>query len=108
MAKDRLILKCGDSEEVFFQQQQVEQIKALREKAAKESTEKYNEEHQYHCFRCGTPSLVEIQKGKCTIDICVNEDCGAIHLDSGELEAMLQDKDLIKGIKKSVFDLFKK
>ena len=105
--KDRIILKCGDSEEVYFQQQQAEQIKALREKAAKEGAGQYSEEHKYHCFRCGTDSLVEVQKGKCIIDICVNEGCGAVHLDPGELEAMLQDKNLIKDVKKSIFSIFK-
>jgi hypothetical protein len=105
--KDRIILKCGDSEEVYFQQQQAEQIKALREKVAQEGASQYNEDHKYHCFRCGTDSLVEVQKGKCIIDICVNEGCGAVHLDPGELEAMLQDKNLIKDVKKSIFSIFK-
>ena len=104
--KDRIILKVGDSEDVYFKQQQAEQIKALREKVANENVEKYNEEHKYHCFRCGTDSLVEVQKGKCIIDICINEGCGAVHLDPGELEVMLQDKDLIKDVKKSIFNIF--
>ena len=105
--KDRIILKCADSEEVFFQQQQAEQVRQLREKSEKETAEKYKEDHKYHCFRCGTDSLVEVQKGKCVIDICVNEDCGAVHLDPGELETILQDKSLIKDVKKSVFLIFK-
>ncbi|MBN1833128.1 MAG: zf-TFIIB domain-containing protein [Deltaproteobacteria bacterium] len=105
--KDRIIVKCGDSEEVFFQQQQADQIKKLREKSAKETAEQYREDHKYHCFRCGTDSLVEVQKGKCVIDICVNEGCGAVHLDPGELETILQDRNLIKQVKKSVFLIFK-
>ena len=106
-AKDRIILKCGDSEEVFFQQQQAEQVRKLREKSEKDTAEKYREDHKYHCFRCGTDSLVEVQKGKCIIDICVNDNCGAVHLDPGELETILQDKNLIKDVKKSVFLIFK-
>jgi len=106
-AKDRIILKCADSEEVFFQQQQEEQIRRLREKCEREIAEKYREDHKYHCFRCGTDSLVEVQKGKCIIDICVNEECGAVHLDPGELETILQDKNLIKDVKKSIFHIFR-
>lgn len=98
--KDRIILKVGDSEEVFFQQQQAEQIRALRKKVANEGAKKYSDEHKYHCFRCGTESLVEVQKGNSIIDICINEGCGAVHLDPGELEAMLQDKTLIRDVKK--------
>ena len=104
---ERIKIRCGDSEDIFFKQREQEQIKALREKAKKESSEQYCGAHKYHCFRCGTQSLVEIQKGKCIIDICINENCGAIHLDAGELEAMLQDKRLIKDVRKSIFDIFK-
>lgn len=106
-AKDRIILICADSEEVFFQQQQAEQIRKLREKSEKDAGEQYKEDHKYHCFRCGTDSLVEVQKGKCVIDICVNEECGAVHLDPGELETILQDKNLIRDVKKSVFAIFR-
>jgi hypothetical protein len=106
-AKDRIILKCADSEEVFFQQQQEEQIRKLREKCERETAEKYREDHKYHCFRCGTDSLVEVRKGKCIIDICVNEECGAVHLDPGELETILQDKNLIRDVKKSIFHIFR-
>ena len=103
----RIILKCDGAEEIYFQQQQAEQIKALREKNANETVHKYNEEHKYHCFRCGTNSLVEVQKGKCIIDICVNEGCGAVHLDPGELETVLKDKNLIRDVKNSIFNIFK-
>jgi len=106
--QERIIIRSGDREDIFFKQKEQEQIKALREKAQKECTEKYCTEHKYHCFRCGTQSLVQIQKGKCIVDICINDNCGAIHLDAGELEAMLEDKTLIKDIRKSVFDIFKK
>ena len=105
--KDRVILKCADNEEVFFQQQQAEQVRKLRERSEKETAGQYKEDHKYHCFRCGTDSLVEVQKGKCVIDICVNEECGAVHLDPGELETILQDKNLIRDVKKSVFLIFR-
>lgn len=106
MTKERLVI-CIDSEEVYFNQEDQEKIRALREKATKEKEEQYQEDHKYHCFRCGTKSLVEIQKGNVTIDICVNEGCGAVHLDPGELEELLKDPSLIKNAKSSIFNIFK-
>ena len=96
-----------NKEDSFFAQQAQEQIKNLREKAALESDRKYREEHLYHCFRCGTKSLVEIQKGKVSVDICVNEKCGAVHLDAGELDALLTDREFVKKARKSISDIFK-
>ena len=43
-AKDRIILKCADNEEVFFQQQQAEQVRKLREKSEKETAEQYKDD----------------------------------------------------------------
>jgi len=94
-------------EDAFFAQQQQEQIRSLREKSAQDSDQKYRAEHEYHCFRCGTKSLVEIQKGKVAVDICVNEKCGALHLDAGELDALLEDREFIKKARKGIFDIFK-
>ena len=68
---ERVILKVSEGEDIFFKKQEQEQIKALREKNEKERSEQYSEAHQYHCFRCGTPSLVEVQKGKVVVDICI-------------------------------------
>ena len=104
--RDRVILKCSEGEEIFFKKQEQQQIKALREKTAKERDDKYSEEHQYHCFRCGTPSLVEVQKGKCIVDVCINEGCGAVHLDPGELEFMLKNRGVISSIASSVSSVF--
>jgi PP-loop superfamily ATP-utilizing enzyme len=103
---DRLKLKV-DKEESFFAQQAQQQIKTLREKAAQENSQRYQDEHKYHCFRCGTKSLVEIQKGKVSIDLCVNEKCGALHLDAGELDALFDDQGFVKKARKSIFDIFK-
>ncbi len=94
-------------EEAFFVQQEREQIMALRKKANLDGDREYRDKHEYHCFRCGTESLVEIQKGKVSVDICVNEKCGALHLDAGELDALLEDRDFIKKARKSIFDIFK-
>lgn len=92
MADDRDKVKVllppeGDSEDVFFKENDRKLIQALREKAAKESDAKYREDHKGHCFRCGTKSLAEIKRGNVTIDVCINQGCGAVHLDPGELEA---------------------
>lgn len=103
---DHLKLKVN-KEDSFFAQKEQEQIKALREKAAQDNSQKYQDEHKYHCFRCGTKSLVEIQKGKISIDLCVNEKCGALHLDAGELDALFEDLSFVKKARKSIFDIFR-
>lgn len=97
-----------DREELFFQEEDQKLIKMLREKSAKEATERYREEHKGHCFRCGTKSLVEIDRGDIKIDICANEDCSAVHLDPGELEEILKDEKSISSIRKTFLSVFKK
>jgi hypothetical protein len=110
MSKDRVLLKIkgemGD-EELYFKEQEQNQIKKLREKSAEEANEKYCEEHKDHCFRCGTRSLVEVDRGDVKIDICVNKDCGAMHLDPGELEAIMKDQKSIITVSKAIFNVFK-
>ncbi len=96
------------SEEAYFIEQDQKTIKNLRKKAAQEASTKYCEEHKNHCFRCGTQSLVEVDRGDVLVDICVNENCGAIHLDPGELEKILKDERVISVIRKSVFAVFTK
>ena len=103
---DHLTLQMN-KEDHFFAQQAKEQIKALREKSAQEANKKYRDEHEYHCFRCGTKSLVEIQKGDVSVDICVNEKCGALHLDAGELDILFANQASVKKARKSIFDIFK-
>lgn len=110
MSKDQSLLKIkgeiGD-EELYFKEQEQNQIKNLREKSAKEANEKYCEEHKDHCFRCGTRSLVEVDRGDVKIDICVNKDCGAVHLDPGEMEAIMKDQKSIITVSKAIFNVFK-
>ncbi|MFZ5564984.1 MAG: zf-TFIIB domain-containing protein [Thermodesulfobacteriota bacterium] len=106
MADKNLVVQI-DGEEVYFKKKEQEQIKALREKAARENDRKYRDEHKGHCFRCGTPSLVEIHKGNVVVDICVNEGCGAVHLDPGELETFLEQRADAKSISKAIFGIFK-
>jgi hypothetical protein len=94
-------------EEAYFKEQEQKLIKELREKSAKDKNEIYCEEHKDHCFRCGTKSLIEVDRGDIKIDICVNENCGAVHLDPGELEAILKDQKSIFQIRKTVLSIFK-
>ena len=110
MAEERVLVKIKSgltTEEAHFKEQDEKLIKELREKTAAERNEKYSEEHKNHCFRCGTKSLVEVERGYVRVDICVNENCGAIHLDPGELEQILKDNRVISVIRKSVFSVFK-
>jgi len=95
------------SEEAYFKEKEQKMIKDLREKAGEEASARYSEEHKHHCFRCGTKSLVEIDRGDMKVDICVNDNCGAVHLDPGELEQILKDKKGILIIRKSLFAIFK-
>ena len=97
-----------DQEDLHFKEEDKKLIQMLREKAAKEKDNEYREAHKHHCFRCGTESLVEIDRGDIKIDICANEDCGAIHLDPGELEQILKDEKAIITIRNSFLALFRK
>lgn len=111
MAKETLTV-CIQSEidrgELYFKEEDEKLIQRLREKAVQEANNRYREDHKNHCFRCGTPSLVEIDRGDIKIDICANEGCGAIHLDPGELEQILKDKNAISSIRKPFLALFTK
>src|SRR5210317_496204 len=95
------------SEEVFFAERDQKKLRELREKAKEEATKKYTEEHKYHCFRCGTQSLAEIDEGKVKIDICVNENCGALHLDPGELKEIIKDQGSLSAAKNAFLSVFK-
>jgi len=96
------------SEEAFFAERDQRKLRELREEAAAEATEKYCEEHKYHCFRCGSQSLAEIDEGNVKIDICVNENCGAIHLDPGELKEIIKDQRALSAAKNAFLSVFKK
>jgi hypothetical protein len=91
------------SEEAFFAERDQHKLRELREKAAEEATKKYCDEHTYHCFRCG-----EIDEGNVKIDICVNENCGAIHLDPGELKEIIKDQRALSAAKNAFLSVFKK
>ena len=95
------------SEGSFFAERDQKLLRELRARATAESTKKYCDEHKYHCFRCGTQSLAEIDEGNVKIDICVNENCGAIHLDPGELKEIIKDQGALSAAKKAFLSVFK-
>ena len=105
--KVSVIIKTGDHEELYFKEQEQKKIKKLREQIEHESNKKYREEHKQHCFRCGTESLAEISYESVKVDICINENCGAMHLDPGELEMIMKDQGGLDKIRKAVFSIFK-
>jgi len=111
MTKKRVSVKIQPkkgSEEAYFAERDKHKLRELREKSAAEATKKYGEEHKYHCFRCGTQSLAEIDEGNVKIDICVNENCGAIHLDPGELKEIIKDQSSLSSAKNAFLSVFKK
>lgn len=95
------------AEQSFFAERDQRLLRELREKATREISQKYCEEHKYHCFRCGTKSLAEIDEGNVKIDICVNENCGAIHLDPGELKSIIKDQNALSAAKKAFLSVFR-
>ena len=95
------------TEKSFFAERDQKLLRELRKKATLETTQKYCEDHKYHCFRCGTKSLAEIDEGNVKIDICVNENCGAIHLDPGELKSIIKDQNALSAAKKAFLSVFK-
>lgn len=107
MINDRVIIKVSD-EDLHFREEERKQIEKLRAMAAKEADEAYSEAHKNHCFRCGTHSLVEVEHKNVKIDICVNEGCGAVHLDPGEMEKILEgEKGVFSKVTNSIFLVFK-
>ena len=107
MKNDRVIINVSD-EDLHFREEERKQIEKLRAKAAKESDDAYSQTHKNHCFRCGTQSLVEVEHKNVKIDICVNEGCGAVHLDPGEMEKILEgEKGVFSKVSKSIFLVFK-
>jgi hypothetical protein len=89
----KFLSKKGGSEKAFFAKSDEIKLRQFREMAAIEANK--NE------------SLAEIVKGKVKIDICVNENCGAIHLDHGELEELIKDQSMLSATKKAFLSVFK-
>ena len=52
--------------------------------------------------------MIEIDHGRIKIDMCVNADCGAVHLDPGEMEKILEgERGLFYKVKHSLFSVFR-
>ncbi|NTW77635.1 MAG: hypothetical protein HGB33_07680 [Syntrophaceae bacterium] len=109
MVKEKVsvIIKTGDHEETYFKEREKEKIIKLREQVEHEANQNYREEHKNHCFRCGTQSLAEVTYGSVTVDICVNKNCGALHLDPGELQTILDNQGGLDKIRKTILSIFK-
>jgi len=111
MARKPVVVKIlteKGTEKAFFAKKDQQKLKNLRKKAAEETTKEYSEKHKYHCFRCGTQSLAEIDEGNVKVDVCVNENCGAVHLDPGELSEIIKDKKSVAKARKAFLSVFKK
>jgi hypothetical protein len=107
MKNDRVIIKAS-SEELHFREEERKQIEKLRAMATKEADEAYSKAHKNHCFRCGTHSLVEVEYKNVKIDMCVNDGCGAVHLDPGEMEKILEgERGVFSKVKISIFGVVK-
>lgn len=107
MPGERIVIKATE-EDIHFQEQDRKRIELLRAAAEKESNKSYSNAHKNHCFRCGTHSLAEVDYKNVKIDICVNEGCGAVHLDPGEMEKILEgDRGVFGKVKSSVFSVFR-
>lgn len=102
-----LIQPKKGSEDAYFAEQDKKKIEKLRADSGKDADQQYREAHKYHCFRCGTQSLAEFDEGNVKVDICINKDCGALHLDPGELEEILKNQQSIKKSRNAFLSLFK-
>ncbi len=99
MSEERVIIRAKElsKEDVYFQEQDRKRLEELKARSANASNQKYRDEHRNHCFRCGTPSLAEVDYRGIKIDLCINEQCGAVHLDPGEMEKILAgDKGAVR------------
>jgi len=78
---------------VYFQKQEQEQMKAIREKAKSEKLSKEKEErkelHYMHCPKCGA-EMETVNMENIEIDKC--PECLGIYFDNEELQQLLEIK----------------
>ncbi len=96
-----------DQVEAYFKQQEMAQIKKLREQHLQEklSEERQAQKnlHYMHCPKCGDKMQAEDLEG-IEIDKCPS--CLGIYFDNAELEQLLETKfEKRKGIIKKIFNL---
>jgi len=86
--------KPSDQEEEYFKKLELDKVKRLREKAAREMAAKEKEElkklHWMQCPKCGM-ELAEVDFRSVLVDACFT--CGGMFLDRGEIDKILQDKE---------------
>ncbi len=100
--------KGVSDEELYFQEQDKKRIEEIRDNAAKEANETYRQTHCNHCFRCGTLSLIEVDHKGIMIDLCINNACGAVYLNQGEMETYIErEKGLFHKVKSALLGVFK-
>ncbi|MFH1243062.1 MAG: zf-TFIIB domain-containing protein [Pseudomonadota bacterium] len=110
MTNERIVIRAKglSDEELYFLEQDKKKIQELRGKYTRNAEDAYRDAHRNHCFRCGTPSLVEVDHRGIKIDLCVNDGCGAVHLDPGEMEKILEGgRGLFYKIKHSISSVLK-
>lgn len=101
MANERVVIKAKEYSDEDL-------LRELRAKATKNYDDVYLQAHRNHCFRCGTPSLVEVDYEEFKINLCINDGCGAMHLDPGEMEKILEgEKGLFYKVRTSISSVFK-
>ena len=83
MANERVVIRAKEFSDKDL-------LRELRAKSSKNYDDIYLQAHRNHCFRCGTPSLVEVNYEEFKINLCLNDGCGGLHLDPGEMEKILE------------------
>ena len=86
--------KPSEKEQEYFVQQELEQIRNARRKAAKETAEKelqrLKELHWMRCPKCGM-ELSEIDFRGVMVDTCFH--CGGVFFDQGEVQKVLDQEN---------------
>ena len=112
MTNERIVIRAKklSGDDLYFQEQDKKKIEELRAKYTENADDAYRDAHRNHCFRCGTPSLVEVDYKGIKIDLCVNDQCGGVHLDPGEMEKILEEERglIYYRVKLSLSSVFRK
>jgi len=82
-----MVDRPSESEEEYFMRQELEKLKRLRERAARETAEqeckRLKELHWMRCPKCGL-ELAEVDFRGVTVDACFA--CGGMFFDQGEID----------------------
>jgi len=87
-------VKPSDSEDEYFQRQELEKLRKAREQAASQLAERERDElkelHWMRCPKCGL-ELSEVDFRKVKVDTCFG--CGGMYLDQGEIDKILDSDE---------------